>query len=358
MTSKRRLLAAIKGEPVDRVPWAPFLVYYWESLSEEARRIGQFRYMKDNGFDPLMRGFHYLYKIERNACDIREENSGRLKRTEYRTRVGTISLEQVFSPEGNTLFVTKHPVESAEDFKVLTFINEHTELTPDFDAFESDSIAAGEDGLYLPLIGSEGKTCFQALVEHWVGTEGIAYALCDYPEVVEECLNAMQKNSFASAKICMESSAEAFIFWEDSSTTNISPTMFDKYTASEIRYWADILHSDDRYLVHHACGHIKDLLIRMIKTGIDMIDSLSEPPTGNITVAEAIRALPKEIGIIGGIEPTKFLNMTLEELEIYVKELLQVTKGRRFILGNSDSCPPGLTNEKFHLVSEIVKSRI
>lgn len=31
MTPKQRLLAAIQGNPIDRVPWSPFLAYWWEA---------------------------------------------------------------------------------------------------------------------------------------------------------------------------------------------------------------------------------------------------------------------------------------------------------------------------------------
>ena len=29
MTAKERILNAVTGKPVDRVPWSPFLAYYW-----------------------------------------------------------------------------------------------------------------------------------------------------------------------------------------------------------------------------------------------------------------------------------------------------------------------------------------
>ena len=79
------------------------------------------------------------------------------------------------------------------------------------------------------------KTSFQSLIEHWVGTEELVYALADYPETVEECLQVMDRKALESVEISVKSPAEAFIFWEDSSTTNISPAYFDKYTAPAIK---------------------------------------------------------------------------------------------------------------------------
>jgi len=61
--------------------------------------------------------------------------------------------------------------------------------------------------------------------------------------------------------------------------------------------------------------------------------------------------------LIGGIEPTVFLNSTLDELEAYVYELINNMKGSRFVLANSDSCPPGVSIEKFRLVTDIVRSK-
>lgn len=72
------------------------------------------------------------------------------------------------------------------------------------------------------MIGTQLKTSFQSLVEYWCGTENLAYALADFPEVVEECLDVMRERDRENVQIAVKSSAEGFIFWEDSSTTNQS----------------------------------------------------------------------------------------------------------------------------------------
>jgi len=81
------------------------------------------------------------------------------------------------------------------------------------------------------------------MLEYWVGTQDLVYALMKYSETVEECLCAMLRNPIRSVEISVESSAEAFIFWEDDSTTNISPGYFGKYTAPEISAWGRIIMS-------------------------------------------------------------------------------------------------------------------
>ncbi|MDD4797636.1 MAG: uroporphyrinogen decarboxylase family protein, partial [Eubacteriales bacterium] len=187
---------------------------------------------------------------------------------------------------------------------------------------------------------------FQSMVERWAGTEQLTYLLADEPDAVEECLATMRRVSDQTAVLSAQSKAEAFIFWEDSSTTNISPGMFRNYTAPEITAWGNALHSAGKLLVHHACGHIRALLPQMAQLPVDAIESISPPPTGNIDLDEAFGMIPAHMGFIGGIEPVFFQNCTLPQLEERIDALAQISAGRRFILANSDSCPPGVSEEK------------
>ena len=356
MTVKNRLLNAIRGKEIDRVPWSPFLEYYFDKLPLEIQKRGQLAYVQELGGDPLLRGSHTLFQPKIKNCNYSwKEKSGKAYAI-YETKVGTLIEEYTHSYMAGTSFLTGHSVKNQEDFKILQYIVENTELTENYQEFEQDYHRLGEECLLLPALGLYGKTAFQSLVEKWCGTMELTYALFDFPEVVEECLAVMQEKDMKIVELSLNTQAEGFIFWEDSSTTNISPDYFKKYTEPEINAWGKRIHEEDKLLIHHACGHIRDLLPLMAKTEIDMVESISPPPTGNITIAEAVPMLPDHIGIIGGIEPTFLETCTMEQLEAYVKELLRIMQGKRFVLGNSDSCPPNVAYEKFTRVSELVKT--
>ncbi len=132
--------------------------------------------------------------------------------------------------------------------------------------------------------------------------------------------------------------------------------MFEKYTLPEVNEWADILHKNGKLLMHHACGHLRDLMPLIASSKIDILESISPPPTGNIEIKDAVKILPEHIAVIGGIEPTFFETCTLDELEKRVTDLLEVMRGRRFVLANSDSCPPKVTYDKFLLVTDTVRN--
>ena len=107
---------------------------------------------------------------------------GREQADEWETPVGTLRFITRYSDAGNTWFLTGHPVSTAEDLKTLQWIYEHVKIRPDGGA-DSAHAETGERGLYVPLIGCEMKTCFQSMVERWIGTENLVYLLADEPEI-------------------------------------------------------------------------------------------------------------------------------------------------------------------------------
>ena len=201
------------------------------------------------------------------------------------------------------------------------------------------------------------------MIEFYVGTEELNYMLADYPDEVENCLAVMHENSRKCADIAVESDAEAFIFWEDSSTLNVSPAQFEKYIMNEINYWGKKAHENGKYLIHHACGSLKGFMPILKDMEIDMIESISPPPTGDIELWDAHKILITSkknnpaVGLAGGIEPVMLLTLSEDDLYVYTQNLIEKMKlvnCKRFILANSDSCPVGVDEKKFKLVSDLI----
>ena len=353
MTARERLINALEGREVDRIPWSPFLAYVWEHFPKDIQDRGQCEFLKEIGADPLWRGAVCPVAQSTPGMEIRniEVSDGVI--TELVTPVGSIQLRYRLSSEGNTMFLVEHPLKSEEDFKVQLWIEEHTEIMMADQGPVSDALSW--DGLVIGMMTPRSKTAFQLLVEHLVGTEELAYALYDYPDTVESLLQAMVENDLKAVRLAAESDLQYFLTWEDSSTQNYSPVMYRKYIAPEIRSFCDILAPYGKSYIQHACGHVKDLLPIMKESGVKAVESLASPPTGNVEMADARGSLGADVGIIGGIEPTKFLNLSIRELEPYVEQVIADCSGGPFVLANSDSCPPGVSVEKFKLVGQIVR---
>ncbi len=355
MTSRERIINAIEGRPVDRIPFCPFLAYFWESLPIERQQAGQLAFLNEIGADPMWRGAPCPVSSSCSDVDTRNYNDGELDVTEFVTPIGSIRYGYASSGNSNTAFLVEHPLKTEADFKVLLWIEEHTSFQMGDQGPVREHLEM--DGLAIGMLTPRGKTAFQSLIEHYVGTEEMAYALCDYPDIVETLLETMVANDIKAARIAAESGYDYFLTWEDSSTTNYSPNQYLRYIEPEIRKYCAILGESSKSYIQHACGHVKDILVPMKRSGIKAIESVSTMPTGNVTLKEVRQVMGSDSAIIGGIEPTKLLNMPLNELETYVNEVIDECSTGPFVLANSDSCPPGVSIEKFKLISRIVRSR-
>jgi alpha-glucosidase (family GH31 glycosyl hydrolase) len=124
MMPKQRLLASFQGRDVDRIPWSPFLAYFWDYMPQDVQDKGELSFLEEIGADPLLRGSHQLFSIKRNRCSVHESVKGNEKLVEYETPVGKLYGRYVYSSAGNTWFLMEHFVKTEEDFKTLTYLNE------------------------------------------------------------------------------------------------------------------------------------------------------------------------------------------------------------------------------------------
>lgn len=356
MTSGERLRAALEGRPVDRLPFSPFLAYVWESYPRNIQDRGQLAFLREVGADPLWRGAPCPVRCRVEGVRVEQSDDGRTVTQVTTTPVGRLVQRHQKSEAGNTSFLVEHPLKTPEDYKVGLWIEEHTVFEFDPAPVEQHLAGPGREGLSLGMLLPRGKSAFQSLVEHLVGTEELMYALADWPEVVETLWQAMVARDLEAARLAMQSPYEHFITWEDSSTQNYSPPQYEKYIAAEIRQWCDLLAGHGKRYIQHACGHVRALLGSMQACGVAAIESISPPPTGNITIGEARRLAGSGFGIIGGIEPTQLLRLPIEKLAAYVEQVIEEGRGGPFVPANSDSCPPGVTPERFRIISQVARA--
>ena len=357
MTPRERIAAALEGREVDHVPFCPFLAYVWEHFPQEIQDAGGAAFHEQTGADMLHRGCGAPIRtigpagVESEAV----EQDGRTV-VITKTPVGTLRQASVRSDVGNTNFLVEHPLKTEEDFKVQMWIEENTRFEYVPDGVTEHLANEGERSFSIGMLIPRCKTAFQSMIETCVGTEELNYALVDFPETVEALWRTMVERDLEAARLTAQCDFEYFLTWEDSSTQNYSPAQYDKYIASEIGQWCSILAANGKRYVQHACGHLGGILASMKASGVYGVESIPPPPTGNISIKDARAKVGGDFAIIGGIEPTMFLNLSMDELAGYTENTIEEARGGPFVLANSDSCPPGVTKEKFKLVADIAKS--
>jgi len=195
--------------------------------------------------------------------------------------------------EGFPPMVTERYMKTAGDAVALTEFFASQYVKPNPAALESirDARAAlGDKGiLFCRNMGTPLGMCYRVYTE----ITDLVYLIADSPEVVKALFDCMEDKYFQLYQAMLEAAPEidAFFGMDDTSTTLISPAMFDAYNVDLTNRRADLCHDHGKLYFHHSCGLIRDLLPIYAKTRMDGVDAFTPPPIGNVTCAEGRKRL-------------------------------------------------------------------
>ena len=78
---------------------------------------------------------------------------------------------------------------------------------------------------------------------------------------------------------------------DDTSTTAISPAMFEEFCLGYTDRIADAVHEYGVFYAHHSCVHIRNLLDLYRQTRMDAVDALYLKAVGDVNMIAEARAL-------------------------------------------------------------------
>jgi uroporphyrinogen-III decarboxylase len=278
-----------------------------------------------------------------------EFESENWKTIQYETPVGNLTQQLRRTNEaGQTWFRVEHLIKTVEDLRTYQYLWECMTPRPAYH-ITSDSIEdLGEDGL---VMGLTPCTPILHLIMYDLGLERTLYFLDDYAKSMHQLMSVMSEKVLAATRLAAGSPLEVGIIPENSGTMLISPKQFGRHCKPLLSEMARIFHKNDKLLLLHACGHLHDLLPQIAETGLDGIESLTPPPTGNVTLSYARKILGPDKTIIGGMDPVWFQQATPREIEEKIEAIAnEVKPGRHFMLMPSDSTPADVPLANFEAV--------
>lgn len=208
--------------------------------------------------------------------------------TVYRTPHG--DLRQVYKRVGSegTPYCQEHLVKSAADFPALACIFEDEEfvLKPGArDYVQKRKADVGDEGLircYMP------GTPLGMMVRVYSGVETIAYLWADSRDELHSLFKVMEDNHLRQFRLYASLGYDILYGTDDTSTTTISPAMFEEFCLGYTDRVVDAVHEYGTLYAHHSCGLIHDLLDLYRQTRMDAVDAVCLKPVGNLnSIAEA-----------------------------------------------------------------------
>jgi hypothetical protein len=363
MTHRERILADLKGQPPDQLPWVPRLLLWYNAHRHQGTLPPRYQgwslrdIERDLGMGTPARDGK-IFETKLKGVDIQVQHRGNELVTEYHTPVGTLSTlyresEQLQEQEIQGREI-QHLIKGPADYPVMEYIIEHTEYVPTFEEFDTYDSEIGEDGLPLVLVGD----CpMNRLMRELVGYNRIFFDLADYPKQVESLLAVMEDKHQEMWKIAAESPAILFLYGLHFDSQMTPPPLFRKYFLPHFQEFNRLMHRHGKYVAFHSDADSSLLLNLLVEAEYDCADTFTCAPMVKVTLTEARAAWGKRIAIWGGIPSIILGPPFLEsEFEDYMEELFRiVAPGDAFILGVGDNVMPEARIERVARVSRMVQ---
>lgn len=371
MTHRERVLAAIRGEATDHLPWVPRLEFWHRArlrdgklpaelrsltLTEVSERLGVGCYASVPDFtdrtnpDAMIDrtlGFFHLpvlpYRLTLEEVDRRVTRRERETLVEYHTPLGSIRTAAVMTEEmldsgASMSWVTEHAIREPRDFEIVGHIFSHLRVEPQSEGYLARRREVGERGVVVGFI--LGTACpMQHIMKELMPLEQFFYAMNDYPEKIERLAVQMLPFFEQMQQIAADSSAEIVFLGGNYDDSITYPPFFEKYILPHLRDYAEQLHARGKFLMTHTDGENKRLLPLYLRTGFDIADSLCPYPMTRCTLEEIRAAFQDRITIWGGIPSTLLCPSSTpeEEFRRSVDRLVErYARESHFILGVSD----------------------
>jgi hypothetical protein len=371
MTDRERMLAAMRGEAVDRIPWVPRLEFWYRarrrlgilpaglrslSLLEITERLGVGHYavipdftdcpgdldMVDRGLGllrlPVLPYQTCLEGVERRVTRREKETV-----VEYHTPVGSLRTTTIFTEEmldagASVPWISEHAIREPGHFEVLRYIFSRIRVEPQSEGYLALRRRVGDRGLVIGY--ASGTACpMQHIMKELMPLDQFFYALHDHPEKVEGLEEAMQPYYRQIQECAANSPAEAVLLGGNYDDSITFPRFFRQHILPPLREYAAFLHGKNKLLITHTDGENRGLMPLYLEAGFDVADSVCPHPMTSLRLEEFLEAFAGRIAVMGGI-PAILLckdSASLVDCLSFVDRTLEhYGRQTRFILGVSD----------------------
>jgi hypothetical protein len=391
MTHQERILAAIRGEVPDRLPWVPRLEFWHRvrlrqgtlpselrslTLTEITDRLGVGCYSTIPDFtdftddaamaDRALGIFHFPvfpYCLTLQDVDRRVMRRGQETAVEYHTPLGsirtvTVLTEEMLDAGASMPWIVEHAIREPRDFDAVGYIFSHLEIAPQWKGYLARRAEVGERGVAVGYL--LGTACpMQHIMKEFMPLEQFFYALHDYPEKVLGLAEQMEPLYDCLKQIGADSPAEVILLGGNYDDSITYPAFFEKYLLGPLRDYAQLLHSKGKYLMTHTDGENRQLLPLYLRAGFDIADSVCPYPMTRCRLEEIRAAFANRITIWGGI-PSILLCPTSTAEDEFRRSIDQLIEcyGREshFILGVSDMVTADADWDRLQYITELISS--
>jgi len=343
MTPRERVLAALKGEPVDKIPFTAYDILVPKGrLGEELKKMG---------LTPV-HGVS-VFREKWTNVRVRYTQRGDYVYTVYETPVGSVTAKHRVNLQPGTgdYWTVEHPIKRPEDYKVIDYIYRNAVIEPLRDEEVLDQMSRfGEDCVVRAWVD---RTPIQKMLIELAGYRRLSVDLYRSPEFVDELYETLTDRLEKMCEIVSESPVELVWCGDNVNGIVLGPKVFEKYHLPIYRRMASILRRGGKTLMVHMDGKLNCLKHLIPASGLEVIEAFTPPPMGDLPVGEARSLWGEGVKIWINFPETVLLG---DEgyVRRYTSNLLrEIAPGRGFLIGITEDIAPGY-EDRLKAVAEVL----
>lgn len=324
MTSKERILAAMRFDKTDRTPVTPWGFGHVDRHSPLGLELlAKTDIMVDTGIsgDPILgKGAKSLSEqLGDTTVTVLHTPKGDLTSRYRRTEVTGATIE----------FFLKSP----EDIEKMLSI-----------PYEAPDIDASNYFKLVEFLGDEGLAMVAfatgvAIPAAWFSPEGFCLAWADTPDLVEKLTAVVNERLVDWIDRLGEMGVEAFrLVGGEYASVQLGPDAFQRLCVQYDRELVAIMHKHGAVAHYHNHGPVMRYLDYFAEIGMDSIDPMEAPPWGDCDLREARRRLGDQVCILGNLDDMEIINqLPTDRVLAIARERLESAGDRGFLLGGTSS---------------------
>ncbi|HOS44318.1 MAG TPA: uroporphyrinogen decarboxylase family protein [Armatimonadota bacterium] len=352
------MLAALAGEPVDRVPVFPVTT---RNLGGRAlgRQVGDFELEPRLVFQG-MRAIWRRFGVDGLECGFGPARDSVPPRLEMRD--GTPYLVDaegtpvaIFQEDDDPLPLHATPLlqEKGDLDQLAVTPAEDYERSGRLDDLRALRAAVGDE---LAIAGCPASQTMNSLAA-WRGNEQAIFDLVDDPEFAHAAMDVATAISIEAGKAYVAAGVDCLYIGDAwSSASVISPRQFEAFCLPRYARAVEEFHRLGVPVYLHICGNCMPLLEMMADTGVDAIEPLDA--LGGVVVSEVVRRVGHRVSLKGGVSTLTLLRGTPDEVRAEARMVLEATVGRcrGILLGSGDDIPRDTPFANLDAMVEVARS--
>jgi hypothetical protein len=342
MTPRQRVLAVLRGERADRVPFTVYECMIPQCAVE--------RRLRNEGLCIVNRS-QEGYSSHTPNCPREthtySEGGRRLVRTVTHTPAGDISI--VVQPAGFTNWTIEREFKGPEDYERLLFIVRDKVYRP---AYEGHRWAEGWMGEDVILRGGIGSNPLHRIMG-WMGLETFAVEWHERRDEILKLEAAMRERKREVYRIVADSPITHANYGGNEVPEVMGRERFRDFVLPLLNEAAEAFHEKGKLLGSHLDGNNRPWADLVAGSGLDYVEAFTPAPDTDMTLANALEAWPDKVLWINF--PSSLHLASVERIKQAAREFVELGRqSGRVIIGITEDMPPERWQQNLLAISEMV----